>query len=243
MSVLVPYAPLDTLKPVADDIWIADGGEVRMPFGPLAVPFTTRMTIVRLSQGRLWLHSPIAWHDGLAAGIARLGAVAFIVAPNDLHHLFVKPWHEAFPQARVFMAQGLAKKGVAGSVLGDAAPDGWAGEIDQRVARGAVIDEAVFFHRASRTLILTDLIENFEPRRVRSRFWRTLSRLAGNRDPDGKAPLDLRLSFAGRRRDLRAVARQMIAWQPERVILAHGRWYDRDGTQELRRAFRWILQD
>jgi hypothetical protein len=33
----------------------------------------------------------------------------------------------------------------------------------------------------------------------------------------------------------------MIAWNPERVILAHGRWYERDGAQELRRAFRWVL--
>jgi hypothetical protein len=33
-----------------------------------------------------------------------------------------------------------------------------------------------------------------------------------------------------------------VAWQPERIILAHGRWYEKDGTEELRRAFRWLLE-
>jgi hypothetical protein len=33
----------------------------------------------------------------------------------------------------------------------------------------------------------------------------------------------------------------MLAWQPERVMIAHGRWYDKDGAAELRRAFRWVL--
>jgi hypothetical protein len=33
----------------------------------------------------------------------------------------------------------------------------------------------------------------------------------------------------------------MIAWQPEKVVMAHGRWYERDGVAELRRAFRWLV--
>ena len=33
----------------------------------------------------------------------------------------------------------------------------------------------------------------------------------------------------------------MIALDPERVIIAHGRWYDANGTEELKRAFRWLL--
>ena len=39
---------------------------------------------------------------------------------------------------------------------------------------------------------------------------------------------------------LRAAVRTMIGWAPQRVILAHGRWYDRDGADELRRAFAWL---
>ena len=100
--------------------------------------------------------------------------------------------------------------------------------------------EFVFFHRASRTLILTDLIENFEPRKL-GFFMRLLTRLGGVRDPDGQMPRDMRLTFRKHRDGLAKAVRQMIDWGPERIVLAHGRWYDRDGTAELERAFRWVL--
>lgn len=125
--------------------------------------------------------------------------------------------------------------------LSGEAPAAWAGEIDQMILRGSRLHrEAVFFHRASRSLILTDLIENFEARNL-PWYLRPLARLAGVLEPDGKAPLDMRLSFRRGRREARADVERMIAWVPERVILAHGRWYPRDGVAEFRRAFRWLL--
>jgi hypothetical protein len=100
--------------------------------------------------------------------------------------------------------------------------------------------EIVLFHRRSRTLVLTDLIENFEPQRLGVAM-RLLTRLAGAQDPNGGTPRDMRATFARYRRDLRAAVETMIGWNPQRVVLAHGRWYERDGGQELRRAFRWLL--
>jgi hypothetical protein len=126
-------------------------------------------------------------------------------------------------------------------VLGEAPAPGWADAIDQVLVRGDLLTEACFFHRPSKTLILTDLIENFEPDRVRSWPHRLLLRLGGVLDPDGKAPIDMRLSFLRRRKALREAVRTMIAWAPERIILAHGRWYDGNAAAELRRAFRWVL--
>ena len=89
-------------------------------------------------------------------------------------------------------------------------------------------------------MLLADLIENFELDRIQQR-WRWLMRAAGVADPDGKAPLDMQLSFLFRRRALREIVRTLIDWNPERIILAHGRWYETDGAAELRRAFRWLL--
>jgi hypothetical protein len=101
--------------------------------------------------------------------------------------------------------------------------------------------EVDFYHWPSGTLILTDLIEDFEPDRVTSPVWRWILRRSGVADPDGKAPLDMQLSFIGRRAELRRAVHRMLAWNPERIILAHGRWYPADGANELRRAFRWVL--
>ena len=65
------------------------------------------------------------------------------------------------------------------------------GTIDQVVVRGDMLTEVAFFHYPSRTLLLTDLIENFELERTHCRSYRLLLRLAGVADPDGKAPFDM----------------------------------------------------
>jgi hypothetical protein len=124
--------------------------------------------------------------------------------------------------------------------LGQEPPTAWAAEIDQMIVRGSQIHrEAVFFHRASRTLILTDLIENFEPAKLG--FWfRLVTRLVGIQHPDGAMPPDMRATFRDRAA-LREDVERMIAWAPERVILAHGRWYETNAVTELRRAFRRVL--
>lgn len=243
-SALDLYEPIDVLKPVAPDLWIVDGPRIGFGVGPFEFPFTTRMTVIRLRNGDLILHSPVALAPALRAAVELLGPVRFLVAPNSLHYWWLPDWKGVFPGAEVLAVRGLqerAKRQIAVDRLLVADNSPWPTEIDLLVVRGDVLTEAVLFHRASRTLILTDLIENFEPGRIHSWFLRLLVRLAGAADPDGKAPLDMRLSFFRRRRALRAAVRQMLAWQPERVIIAHGRWYDKDGAAELRRAFRWVL--
>jgi hypothetical protein len=240
-----PYAPLETLKPFAEDVWIVDGPEIGMSYLGLTVPFPTRMTVVRLPSGDLWVHSPIAWNDRLAAALADLGRVRHLIAPNTLHYWYLPDWRDRFPEARTYGAPGLARRAkrplVLDETLGDAAPEAWEGAFEQCLARGSALTEVDFLHRASRTLILTDLIENFEPQRVHSPVLRWLMRVAGAADPDGKAPIDMQLSFLGHRREVRQAAQRMLAWAPQRIILAHGRCYEANGAAELRRAFRWIL--
>jgi hypothetical protein len=102
--------------------------------------------------------------------------------------------------------------------------------------------EVELFHRESRTLILTDLIENFEPEKVGAWFMRLLMWIGGVSAPHGGLTRDLRLTFTWRhKRELRAAVQTMLAWNPERIIFAHGRWHETNGSAELRRAFRWLL--
>jgi hypothetical protein len=109
------------------------------------------------------------------------------------------------------------------------------------LARGSYMTEAAFFHTPSRTLVLTDLIENFEPAKVHSVVMRLALRATGRLAPHGSTPRELRLTFLGeRRRRLREAVRLMLSWNPERVIFAHGRCFESDGTAKLRAAFRWL---
>ena len=245
-SAFVPYAPLGTLKPVAPDLWVVDGPEIRFGYLGFKMPFPTRMTIVRLSHGGLFVHSPIALDEKLARAVEALGPVEHLIAPNTIHYWWVPDGKARYPAAQVHAAPGLDRKAKRplpiDSVLSASPPPEWAGEIEQVLFAGDVMAEVDFFHRPSRTLILTDLIENFEPARIKSWVLRLLVRLAGAADPDGSAPRDMRVTFRRHRAEMRAGVERMLAWQPERVILAHGRWYAQNGTAELTRAFRWVLK-
>src|SRR3546814_11293719 len=86
----------------------------------------------------------------------------------------------------------------------------------------------------SRTLVLTDLIENIEPRRVKNILYRWLIRLGGAADPDGKAPRDMQWSFRKHRAEVHRAAERMIGWAPERLLLAHRRWYGETRQDERR---------
>lgn len=244
---LALYNPVDRLKPVGQDIWIADGGVIRMSWFGLGLPFTTRMVVVRLRDGRVFLWSPIRLTEGLRAEVAALGPVRHVVSPNKLHYAHIPEWAAAFPSAVTWASPGVRDRAGAQGVdvafdrdLGDAPPPDWSADLDQTVFRGSsFLPEVVFFHRASATLIVADLIENVEPAMIAPR-WRWLVRLGGGADPDGKLPLDLRMTYLCGRKAARRSLDGVLAWKPERLVMAHGRWYEHDATTELRRAFGWL---
>lgn len=243
------YAPLGVPHVIADDLWTVDGPLESMPYLIGSIPFPTRMTIVRLADGGLWCHSPVKLDDALRERIEALGPVRHLVSPNKIHYAHIGAWQRAWPDAIAWASPGVRERAASQGIevhfqrdLGDQAPPDWRGRIDQLVFRGSrFMEEVVFFHGASRTLVLADLIENFEPSRM-STWWRVVTRLGGCADPDGKLPIDLRMTFLGRKPLARACLERMLAWAPQRVLLAHGRCYLEHGETELRRAFRWLLR-
>lgn len=241
------YEPTDILKPVDRDIWIVDGPIVRMAMYGTKIPFPTRMTIVRLSGGELWCHSPIELTSKLKARIDELGKVRHLVSPNKIHYAHIGTWAKVYPLAIAWASPGVSDRAAKQQIevtfdadLEDEPPPQWAADLDQSIFRGSrFMDEVVFFHRKSATLILADLIENFELNKVSKPFG-LLLKLAGCSDPDGKAPLDLRATFWGNKEQARKSRDRILQWEPQKIILAHGRWYRENGTAELHRAFRWL---
>ncbi len=238
------YEPLNTIKPVAENIWIVDGEAISF----YGLPYSTRMTVVRLSNGDLFLHSPIALDDDLKHKIDALGRVRHLVSPNWIHYAYLPEWAEIYTETISWASPGVRERARKFGVpvvfdrdLGDISEVEWSDELEQMIVRGNKYhEEVVFFHKPSQTLILTDLIENFEARKIPIWF-RPLAWLTGILDPDGKAPIDMRLGFLKGKRELRQAVQRMIEWAPERVILSHGRWYAEQGVAELKRAFRWVL--
>jgi hypothetical protein len=208
----------------------------------LTVPFTTRMTIVRLSSGALWLHSPITATPARLEAVRALGPIRQIVAPNKFHHLFVREWARAAPDARCWAEPALAKRkpelGFDG-ILGDAAEPDWNGDLDQVIFGGTqVLPEAVFFHRSSRTAIFTDLIQNHDPT-GETPVYRWLKGINRILAPNGESQRDWRLTVRDRS-TARAALERILAWDIERVLLSHGICIERGGHAFVERAFAWL---
>jgi hypothetical protein len=237
------YPPLDVLKPVADGVWIVDSGPLRA----LGIPLPVRMTVVRLRDGSVWLHSPTRYDARLRRDIEALGPIRHLVAPNIAHWTFLKAWQTHCPQALTWAAPKLGQRGQvrrAGlridRVLDGAAPPDWAGDLRQSVVPGGFgFREVAFFHGASRTLVLTDLVLNLEAAKLPA-LLRPVLRLAGMTAPRGKPPPYLRAVIRLRRGAAARAAADLVALGPERVIFAHGLWFSRDGAARLRHALRWL---
>ncbi|WP_165857245.1 DUF4336 domain-containing protein [Marinobacter sp. JSM 1782161] len=225
------------MQRLADDLWIVDGDTVTFH----GFPYSTRMTVVRLDNGQLWLHSPIRLTTSLQAQLNALGPVAHLVAPNHLHHLFLADWAEACPDARVYGTRQVIDKRPDvhfDETLGEHPPQAWARQIDQVLFDGSrLMSEAVFFHRASRTLIVADLIENF-PEGHFNWWQRPVARLAGILAPHGKTPLDWRLSF--NKHKAQAALAHIKAWAPTRIVMAHGEVVAEKDNQFLNESFDWL---
>ncbi|MFW5920206.1 MAG: DUF4336 domain-containing protein [Polyangiales bacterium] len=221
-------------RELAEGLWTFDGGMIRF----LTFPYRLRMTVVRLSDGSLFVCSPVELTDGLAREVDALGPVRHIATPNKQHHLFLDPWKRAYPDALLWAPPGLADKRDDFDFDGELRdrPDrAWGRDLDQRVVRGSwFMDEVVFLHRASRTLILGDLIENHEPRDL-SPLRRAVAR-AGRMF--GETPTAYRLTFSDKHRAGETL-REVLDWRPERVVVAHGPIIERDVDATLRKAFAW----
>ena len=178
-------------RQVGENIWVL---EQNLELGPLQTPL--RCVVIRLSDGRLWVHAPLAptaeffeLVEGIGNGSS--ACVAHVIAPTYAleHKVFVKDALSRWPQAQLWTAPGQFSfpvqvgdeivwgKEVSGvlrgsdtdtaiaSGAGRSAP--WTDEIQFETLTAGTFDiglssltfyETAFFHKPSRTLIVTDCL-------------------------------------------------------------------------------------
>lgn len=228
------------LRRFGDEIWTADGPTVSVA----GFAYPTRMIVIRLSNGGLFIWSPIALARELQSAIDLLGPVRHIVAPNSLHHRFVGDWQRAYPEARSHAVPQLRAKRADLSWDGDLTDTPAAdcsADIDQVVVGGnRITTEVVFFHRRSRTTIFADLIQQFEPGWFTG--WRGfVARLDLLTAPRPTVPRKFRVSFHDRGLARDALNR-ILAWPTEAVLAAHATPVTRNGRDAIADAFGWLLR-
>jgi hypothetical protein len=226
------------LKEFGHDIWIADGPDVAVA----GFHYPTRMAIIRLADGGLFVSSPIQLSSSLRAEVDAIGQVRHIIAPNSLHHLFLAEWKRAYPEAKLYAPPGLRKKRddiVFDADLGSAPSPDWVKEIDQVLIHGNLITtEVVFFHVKSGTVLFTDLIQQL-PVNLISGWRAVVAKLDLMMEREPSVPRKFRFAFTNRRA-ARESLEHVLAWPAEKVLMAHGTPVEKDARAYLRRAFGWL---
>jgi len=224
------------LRKLAENLWVAE-----RPQSFYGLPVGARMTVIRLGGERLLLHSPVALDPGLREELDAVGRVSFAVAPNRVHHLYAGEVAKVYPGTRLWVAPGLERKRpdlAFEAVLTDEAPAEWKGEVDQVFFRGRPFEnEVVFFHPATRTLLLCDLAFNFGPSAPGiTRFLMKLIRSYGRLGPSKLDPLLIR-----DRRAAQQSLDRILAWSFDRIVVAHGEVLESGGHEVLREGYAWLL--
>lgn len=207
-----------------------------VPHQMLGLHLGTRMTVVTLPDRSLLVHSPIAPSPALRAAVDALGEVSVIVAPNLYHHVHAGAFAAAYPRATLVGPRALARKRPDlrfGAHFGDA---GALPEAVTPVHVPSMLDETVLYLPHLRTIVCADLTENFDSSdHLPTRLYLKASGIHGT--PGIARPLRaLFRDRAGARRAIDAI----LAFDFERVVLAHGRIVEAGGRDVVRATYAWL---
>eukprot|EP00667_Euglena_gracilis_P009507 EG_transcript_9661 len=226
----------EVLRRLAPGLWVAE-----RPFVWNGIDVGGKMAVVRLRDGALWVHSPVALDAALKAAIDALGPVHHIVSPNFEHVKYAAQWIAAYPEATAYGCPGAVQKfshipynvevGADNSV-----PSPWVEDLavtfidaEHNPFTGKpFFNEVVFLHRPTGTLIVTDLFWNY-PAAVppATRLWKFGM-------DQVYLPFYERLMIRDRSRFEAAMGR-IVGWDFDAVLPCHGVYLPCGGKQAFQR--------
>ena len=221
-------------------IWIKE-----YPIHYAGTKFNSRMTVIRLSNGNLLVHSPCEIDEQTKNTIEILGRVEFIVAPGSYHYLHVGSAQKAFPEAEIFICPGIEIKNPKIDfdwILGERPDERWKNDFDQVLVRGnRYMWEVAFYHKITKTLILVDLIENFTEETedvswTLKLWWKGVFRMWDNPKP---AP-EYQLGWKDKEAASKSL-RKILDWDFERIIVSHGDLIEEKAKEVALHAWRQPL--
>ncbi len=222
------------LRHIAENLWVAEQKQAT-----LGVEYGARMTVIRLKNQELIVISPIRFTPDLLAAVKDLGVVAALIAPNSFHHLFMKPWTEAFPNAKLYAVQQLKAKRPdlqISYIMNEGFKSPWPDEVSvDFMEGGGMYSEAIFYHHVSQTLILTDLCFNIHT--IKGFFGKTMLKIYGVYQKFG--PSKAVALLVKRKDNLVRTVERIAQWDAKRIIVAHGDIYTSGNcSRVLLEAFR-----
>ncbi|MGL5060964.1 MAG: DUF4336 domain-containing protein [Microcoleus sp.] len=231
------------LREIDTDIWVAE-----QPFRYFGLSVGTRMTAIRLANRELAVISPIQVSDTIVSQLDKLGTVKHIIAPNLYHYLFAANFKNLYPNAIFWAAPGLEVKkpdlaidkiitSDANSLLDGLEYVFFDGFRTMGLTGFDSLNECVFFHAASRTLILTDTAFHFDE------TFPTLTQFATRVLGGYKSlsPSLLERIATTEKEKVRESVERVLAWDFERAIVAHGSIIEQNGKEKFKQGYEQFL--
>ena len=201
-------------RQLTDDVVV-----MSFPLRFFGIDFARNVTLLRLSDGRVIVHSTAAFTEKDVAAMRTFGEPAWLVDATLLHETFAKAGRAALPALPYLAPDGFKEiSGVATQPL-DPPPSDWAGEIEVLQVAGTKKKEHLFFHRRSRTLVVSDLFFSFP---AETEGWaRFFARRIMGLPPNlfGVSRF-FRLLITDKQAFERSI-NKMLEWDFERVVVAH----------------------
>lgn len=223
-----------SLTPFAEGVWV-DHAPVRI----VGMPLTSTMTVLRLGDGGLLLHSPIAMTPKRRAAVEALGPVAHLYAPNSFHHLRVGEWAEAFPSARVHAPASLASKRKdlrLDRTHGQPEP-AFDGLIDEVPIEGFRLAESALVYRPARTLVVADLVHNIG--RSQHLWTKIYAGAMGFHDRVALSRVIRWTAFSDRAAARRSLD-EILSLPFDHIIVGHGAPITEGAREALAAAYTWL---
>ncbi len=233
---------------VDQDVWVAE-----QPMRYFGLSIGARMTVIRLQNQEIGVVSPIRLTEALVAQLDRIGAVAHIIAPNLYHYFFASDFKARYPTANFWAAPGLEEKRpelpidyvIEPTVVEASRSELWncldfvLFEGFKTLGSGGIdnLNECIFFHKSTHTLIVTDTAFHFDE------SFSLLTRLAAKTGGGYKklSPSILEKIATQDREKVRRSVERVLKWDFERVIMAHGSIIERHGKEKFRQGYEAFL--
>ncbi len=225
---------MPVLEPIADGVWTST---VEVPLlRVMRIP--AAMTVLRLRGDELLLHSPVPLTPERKAEVDALGRVTHLYSPNSFHHLSLGFWSAAYPHAKVHGSHALTKKrrDLRIDRFQDAPEPAFESVLDEVRIEGFLLEESVLLHRASKTLVVADLVHHFTPTHRLTRWYASL---AGFNGGVAISKVIRSTSFPDKKAARRSVD-AVLALDFERIIVGHGTVITQNPKEQLARAYDWL---
>ena len=219
------------MKQLAENIWIKG-----YPLSVLGTRHGRNVTVIRLSTGKLIIHSMAPFPAVDIEGILALGEPGWLVESMLLHDTYASEGREIFEDIPFLGPPGFSEIVKFPTEPLYPGPMEWEGEIEVLPIAGCPkLEEIAILHTLSRTLIVADLIFNFSPEeRGWNRFFHR--HIAGFRRYPGMSRV---FKFYIQDRDaFRASIDKILAADFDRIIVGHGNVIETNGKELLERGLR-----